>query len=1319
MNLRKMKWLGLLTIMTLLAALLPPMASADTGGPTAAAPLVNGGFEQTAGGKPVGWIGYGSSIYGSVYAPVRSGGFSVKLTDNSPQAGNGVRSGNLPVEPGKPYKASAYGYNESGSSQLYLEFWNAAGERIDVKIAGISGTQQWRGGEVIAEAPAGAAYATLLLYQPVGNVGVAYFDDAMFAEVSRDMPYNGGFEEVSAGKPVGWTPLGSGFEYGAVTNTVYSGVYSLKLVDPNNTAAPGLRSGSMPVVPDQLYEASVQSYNESGVSQLYLEFWNSSNVRIDTKIATNSTTGTWSPLKIEGYAPQGAAYATLLVYLHKANIGTAYFDAASFRLLPPEPVREFPLLTAGHPRLYFTSADLPAMQARAADTTNAPFGRTGKQLWDSVKSAADAYLTETSFSRTYYAGKVVTFPLPPVQPGPIENPPGFTSPYPYWTMMTRSIQDRLETLSLAYAVSGNTAYADKAKQYVLSLAGWNAWTDPTYPCGGYTCLDTAHLTFGVSMAFDVLYDRLTAEERTLVMNALETKGLIPLYKDARSKIDHNIQSLRAAALGTGASVLLGHSPNANAYLTRAMDYYRWYLDERMTSGKQEGMQYTSYAMDNMIKAFDHIDRVTGVRELADHPFLNDFLVRWIVYALAPGGAGLANFSDSGTANYFGLTMTVINAWLNNGQAGWYLKETGGAAGGTDGFLYFRPNAAIASPEEWPASAVLDENGWATLRSGWGSDDVLFAMVANNSTLGHNHYDQNSFQIATNRSWIATDPGYQDYVAGPVNQFTVRFGHSTIQVDGKGQSVLGGGSMTEGLLAPTYDYVKGSAAGAYTNPKLTRFDRHVVYLKPDTFVMLDDLRSDAPHTYDWVLYSGDLAEFEIDGEPATAGETKAGNSLYLRKGGAELAAAFLDDTQLPITVTKYAGAESYGYYSKVGSGGAASDHRFLTVMKARPYEAPGAFDESNLLPLTDSSGREVKLVQANGSTVIFYRGEAVGDYMTVTVDVPETGDYSLTSRFLKSPLYGTVQAYVDGQPVGGVYDGYAAAVEGPVAFPQGNVSLTAGTHTIRYEIVGKNASSGNYFIGLDAIQLLPEGSGDPSKLTVQAELVQGTNGIGALVDRDDDSGVRDLVAFRTGSGSFAVGDATGDAEQAVVSRTEEGGFAGFKMTRGTALGSGGSVLLAGAAPFSASFDTDSVTKETYGIVETDSAQNVRIHAPEGAMVIVDGALLGPSGYTVQAAAGTIEIALTAGRHDVRIVPLADEVAGLIERWSLQPPVAPAALNAARQAEHHWNKGSAAKAAEHLQRLLDHVNDPSLRKFIAEPARAQINEAVERVKRLMQL
>jgi hypothetical protein len=1311
------KTFSLIASLGLLLGMLPASAWAEPSGNGEVIAIENGGFEQVVDGKPAGWTAWGNSVFESVYEPVLSGSYSVKLTDASAQSGNGIRSSPVTVVPGHYYRAAVYGLNETGTSQMYVEFWNAADQRIDVKIANISSVGRWDNANIVAIAPQNAAYATILLYQHVSNVGVAYFDDAEFEETTDDLPYNAGFERVSGDKPVGWTSLGSGFEYAADSSVVYSGSYSLKMVDPSADIGTGLRSASIPVVPDQLYQASVYSYNESGVSQLYVEYWNSANVRIDVKIATNSTVGEWSKMTIDSYAPAGAAYATLLMYLHKDNVGTAYFDEASFRLVPPEPVREFPLVVAGHPRLYFTADDLPALRERAADTTHAPFGQTGKQLWDTVQRAADAYLTETSFSITYDKGVVVTYPLPPVQPGPIASPPGYTT-YPYWTMMTRQIQDRLETLSLAYAVTGNTDYADKAKQYMLSLVGWDAWTDPNYPCGGFTCLDTAHLTFGVSMAFDILYDRLTEAERARVMNALETKGLIPLYKDVLSKIDHNIQSLRAAALGSGAAVLLGHSPNANAYLTRAMNYYRWYLDERMHSGKQEGMLYTSYAMDNMIKAFDHIDRVTGVRELAEHPFLNDFLVRWVVYALAPGGAGLANFSDSGVANYFGLTMNVINAWLNNGQAGWYLRETGAAAGGVDGFLYFRPNAVITPPDEsWPASAVLDENGWAMLRSGWGTKDVLFAMVANNSNLGHNHYDQNSFQIATNRTWIAGDPGYQDYVAGPAHDFTVRLGHSTIRVDGKGQSVLGNGTITGRLLAPTYDYVKGSAAGAYGDPKLNKFDRHVVYLKPDTFVMLDAMQADEPHVYEWILYSGNLAEFEIDGQAAQPGETIAGHHLYMRRGGAQLAAKFLSETPLPITVTTYPGADSYGYYAKVGSGNATSDYRFLTVMRAKPYEETGFFDETNLLPLTDSSGNEVKLVQANGVTVIFYRGLQAGDYMTVTVDVPETGNYKMTSQFLKSPLYGMVQAYIDGQPAGGVYDGYAPAVEGPFAFDHGYVSLTAGTHTIRYEVVGKNAQSGNYFIGLDELRLTPEGWEELRKLAVDAELVQGTGGVGALVARDDEPGIRDVAVFRTGAQPFDVGGMTGDAEQAVVSLNGEDEAVGYKMADGTWLRYDGNVLLSGNAPFGAAFDTDSETAEISGIVETSTTQPIRIRAPANGFVVLDGNPLHPGGYHVDEQEGTIELAMTVGRHEVNVICPDAMIERMIEAGELRGPMAQPLLNAMRQAQHHWRKGSADKAADHLRRGQDHLNNPNLQKFVTESAKTKINETIERILALL--
>lgn len=1302
-----MRTIGLAVLLSLLVSALPMAALAAEAEPQTAGGLANAGFEQTAAGKPVGWTGLSqTSVFESVYQPVHSGSYSVKLTDTSTSAGNGLRSSRVTVQPGSLYKAGVQVYQETGNAQLYLEFWNAADQRIGVQIGAGSSSGKWTPIEVTGEAPEGTAYATLLLYQHQANVGVAYFDDASLIELPAGLPYNGGFEEVTQGKPAGWTPLGAGIDYASSVTTVLDGVYSVKMKDPSASAGPGLRSGSMPVVPDNLYRAAVHSYNESGTSQLYLEFWNSANVRIDTKIATNSDIGTWSPITIEAYAPAGAVYATLLLYQHKTNVGTAYFDRAEFGLVPSEPVREFPLQTPSHPRLYFTPDDLPSLKARAADETSAPFGTTGKQLWQGIRGNADAYMRETSFSLTYYGGKVVTFPLPPVQPGPIPNPPGYDTAYPYWTMMTRGVQDRLEVLSLAHIITGESSYGQKAKDYLLSVAGWNSWTDPNYPCGGNTCLDTAHLTFGVSMAFDLLYDSLTEQERKLVLTALEEKGVKPLYKDARNKMDHNIQTLRAAALGSGAAVLLGHSPGANAYLTRAMEFYEWYLDTRMTSGQQEGMLYTSYAMDNMIKAFDHINRVTGERSLATHPFLNDFLVRWVTYNLAPGGGGLAKFSDSSEANYFGLTMNVINAWLNNGMAGWYLKETKSAVSGIDGFLYFRPDAATASPDEWPGSAVFDEIGWASLRSGWSEDDVLFAMIANNSRLGHNHYDQNSFQIATNRTWIANDPGYQDYVAGPMNDFTERLGHSTIQVDGKSQSVKGGGSLQKGMLSPTYDTVVGSAAGAYGNPKLTQFDRHAVRLGNDTFVLLDELKSDAPHVYDWILYSGQLDAFEIDGAAAQAGVTVPGSKLYVRRGGAQLAAAFLGEEELPITVSTYPGAESLGFYTRVGSGESAKEGRFLTVLKAGAYKPVGQYDEASLLPLTASSGKEFKLIQAAGSTVMFYRGSEPGDYMTVTVNVPESGTYNLQSRFLHSPLYGQVQVYVDGQSVGDVYDGYAPEVLAAESFEHGDVQLTAGAHTIRYEVVGKHAQSGNFFIGLDALQLLPAGAAgpDPVKLNVDADYVLGTGGVAARIRHQNAASTADLVVFRTGEGTVAAGGSVTDAEQAVVTAAADGAVTGMKMTRGSSLQWNGRILLAGEHAYSAALDTDSTRGVTEGVLESETAQTIRVHAPEGAFVLLDGQLLQEAGLVRDEEAGTIALRLEAGRHSLRLLSLPEQIAAYEASGSVQGPLAQPLRNDARQALHHWSKGAAEQARHHLQMLLDRLSKPELNKFATDQARS---------------
>ncbi len=660
---------------------------------------------------------------------------------------------------------------------------------------------------------------------------------------------------------------------------------------------------------------------------------------------------------------------------------------------------------AGYPRLYCTAADLPLLRARTHDTQPLMGGSSGAAIWASILATAENYLTEASVSISYATGGniVKTFPLPPVQPEPLPDPPGFTAGrYPYWTLLSREVQARLELLSLVAVITEDERFSARAKQYALSLAAWDTWSDPTYPCHGLTCLDTAHFTLGISACFDFLQDQFSANERRQILQALTTKGVIPLYTDSANPVDHNISMLRASALASGSLILLGNDPNAEQYLQRATDAGRWFLDRRLNSGQQEGLLYTSYSLDNLLRAADHILRATGQDQLLNHPFVRDFLVRWVVLSLAPGGRTLANFSDSGLETYFGPTMRILARTGNNGLATWYLQYLGQSEPSFASFLYSIPVSNDSAPALSATSTVLEEIGWGLLRTGWQPDDLLLAFVSNNSTMGHNHYDQNSFQIATQGTWLASDPGYQEYSQGPRHDFTVRLGHSTVLVDQQGQANFGGGQLNRGFVSNTCDYLRGSAAAAYGDALLTQFDRQIVFVRPDYFVMLDQLAAPEPHQYSWRLFSGLGCRYQIDAADIQLGSTIHGRQVLVAKEQAGLLVTSLATVPLAITVATHPGAEEYGSFCQLDTPEPVQEWQFLTVLQAGAAEAL-ATSALQCQRLENDMALGVSIAQAGNASVtdllLFARGSAA----IVLADVHTDAELALVSHNAQGEL----------------------------------------------------------------------------------------------------------------------------------------------------------------------------------------------------------------------------------------------------------------------------------------------------------------------------
>lgn len=110
---------------------------------------------------------------------------------------------------------------------------------------------------------------------------------------------------------------------------------------------------------------------------------------------------------------------------------------------------------------------------------------------------------------------------------------------------------------------------------------------------------------------------------------------------------------------------------------------------------------------------------------------------------------------------------------------------------------------------------------------------------------------------------------------------------------------------------------------------------------------------------------------------------------------------------------------------------------------------------------------------SGDNQLFWSDAKAGDTLTLTLPA-HPGVFDLIGYFTKASDYGQVSFTLNGQPVGGTFDGYSEDVvnSGPVSL--GRVTLPAGPNQIVITIKGKNGASRGEAFGLDALVLQPGG-----------------------------------------------------------------------------------------------------------------------------------------------------------------------------------------------------------------------------------------------------
>jgi len=383
----------------------------------------------------------------------------------------------------------------------------------------------------------------------------------------------------------------------------------------------------------------------------------------------------------------------------------------------------------------------------------------------------------------------------------------------------------------------------------------------------------------------------------------------------------NGYALWSAAMGLCAIATLGETPGAATCTRLAEDCLLDYWDQRANSHRTEGMGYDSWAYGLLIFLADSLKRDLGVDHL-DHPFL-PVMPRFATAFLANDRVHLAWFADAGGAPQYvpwHFPLTLLGAYNADGTAGWWLRETGSLSQrGYDHYkvLVFDPDMPVAERDPQRPGDVFPDAGWASLRSGWEPGGTFIALQCSSSGQGHHQMDQNNFLIYCDGVELAQDCGYASSLGGALREFARgAVGHNCILVDGKMQ-VRKRGTIPFFATSRRLDYAMGDATAAYSSSLLSRAHRHLIYLKPDLLLMVDDLHAAGqPRSFQWLLHphsSGSLAQVTRDGQELQVGAPAAPGTVEVIKQEQQMRIRFLHPADVAVAYVTYPGAEKYNPY----------------------------------------------------------------------------------------------------------------------------------------------------------------------------------------------------------------------------------------------------------------------------------------------------------------------------------------------------------------------------------------------------------------------
>ncbi|MFQ6096607.1 MAG: DUF4962 domain-containing protein [Armatimonadota bacterium] len=430
----------------------------------------------------------------------------------------------------------------------------------------------------------------------------------------------------------------------------------------------------------------------------------------------------------------------------------------------------------------------------------------------------------------------------------------------------------MERCALAYAVTGDRRFADEAKRRLLHFATWD-------PDGPTSVSHNDEAAMDIAMrgprTYDWIYDTLTDEERAKCTEMFRVRlgQIYALHRrmpfESRPYSSHPGRMI--GFLGEGAIGFMHEIPEAREWLDYNFKllwsvYPAWGSDD---GGWAEGISYWTAYMGMIFQYVALLDDY-GVT-FKDKPFFEN--TGYFGLYCAPPHSKVRPFGDGHEGRVGGgqgSLLYVLSTLYQNPYFRWYAEELQRGPSGPHAILTYDPDLQAKPPSDLPQARCFPHVGWVAMHSDMAhpKDEVFFMLKSSPyGSWSHSHASQNAFILNAFGEPLAISSGYYQRYGCPHHaQWTRQTkAHCSITVDGEGQVVRS--KDANGFIADFADtdefcYAVADATKAYGG-RLKRFLRHVLFIRPATFVIYDNLESATESDYQWWLHA--KSEMALDEE----------------------------------------------------------------------------------------------------------------------------------------------------------------------------------------------------------------------------------------------------------------------------------------------------------------------------------------------------------------------------------------------------------------------------------------------------------------------